>query len=38
MVFSALAENLPMIMAQRFNRYRLRRVLKGRTERKAYAC
>lgn len=38
MIFYALAENLPMIMVQRYNRYRLRRVLKGRAERKAYAC
>jgi glycosyl-4,4'-diaponeurosporenoate acyltransferase len=36
MIFYALAENLPMIMAQRYNRYRLRRVLKRRAERRAY--
>jgi len=27
MIFYALAENIPLIMAQRYNRYRLRRVL-----------
>jgi glycosyl-4,4'-diaponeurosporenoate acyltransferase len=37
MILYALTENLPMIMAQRYNRYRLRRVLKGRNERRAYA-
>lgn len=37
MILYALAENLPMIMTQRYNRYRLRRVLKGRNERRAYA-
>jgi glycosyl-4,4'-diaponeurosporenoate acyltransferase len=37
MICYALAENLPMIMAQRYNRCRLHRVLNGRTERKDYA-
>ena len=37
MILYAVAENLPMIMAQRYNRYRLQRVLKGRRERRAYA-
>jgi len=29
MIFYAVAENIPLIMAQRYNRYRLRRVVKG---------
>jgi glycosyl-4,4'-diaponeurosporenoate acyltransferase len=33
MILYALAENIPLIMAQRYNRYRLRRVVKeGQTE------
>jgi glycosyl-4,4'-diaponeurosporenoate acyltransferase len=33
MILYALAENIPLIMTQRYNRYRLRRVLKeGQTE------
>jgi glycosyl-4,4'-diaponeurosporenoate acyltransferase len=28
MIFYALAENLPLIMAQRYNRARLRRIIK----------
>jgi glycosyl-4,4'-diaponeurosporenoate acyltransferase len=36
MVSYALAENLPLIMAQRYNRCRLRRILKKQAQRAAY--
>jgi glycosyl-4,4'-diaponeurosporenoate acyltransferase len=31
MIFYALIENLPLIMAQRYNRYRLERILQGQS-------